>query len=37
MSPEQAAGDLDMSGRPSDIYSLGAILYYVLVGHDAFP
>ncbi len=37
MSPEQAVGNLDMVGAPSDIYSLGAILYYVLVGHDAFP
>jgi serine/threonine protein kinase len=37
MSPEQAAGDLPRVGPPSDIYSLGAILYCVLVGHDAFP
>ena len=33
MSPEQASGDLDRVGPPSDIYSLGAILYCVLVGH----
>jgi WD40 repeat protein/serine/threonine protein kinase len=37
MSPEQAAGDPDRVGPASDVYSLGAILYCVLVGHDAFP
>ncbi len=37
MSPEQAAGDLDRVGPSSDVYGLGAILYCVLVGHDAFP
>ncbi len=37
MSPEQAEGDLGRVGPSSDIYSLGAILYCVLVGHDAFP
>jgi eukaryotic-like serine/threonine-protein kinase len=37
MSPEQAAGNLEHVTASSDIYSLGAILYYVLVGHDAFP
>ncbi len=36
MSPEQAMGDLDRVGPASDVYSLGAILYCVLVGHDAF-
>jgi len=37
MSPEQAAGDLDRVGPASDVYSLGAILYAVLVGQGPFP
>jgi eukaryotic-like serine/threonine-protein kinase len=32
MSPEQAAGRLDLLGPTSDIFSLGATLFYVLTG-----
>ena len=36
MSPEQAAGRLDLLGPASDVYSLGATLYQVLAGRPAF-
>jgi serine/threonine-protein kinase len=37
MSPEQAAGRLDLLGPASDVYSLGASLYAVLTGQAPFP
>jgi eukaryotic-like serine/threonine-protein kinase len=35
MSPEQAAGRLDLLGPASDIYGLGATLYHLIVGRTS--
>jgi eukaryotic-like serine/threonine-protein kinase len=36
MSPEQACGELHRLGPWSDVYSLGATLYYLMTGRPAF-
>lgn len=36
MSPEQAAGQLDLIDERTDVYALGAILYHLLVGHPPY-
>ena len=36
MSPEQVCGRHDVIGPTSDVYSLGATLYYLITGHSMF-
>lgn len=36
MSPEQAAGEINRLGPATDVYSLGATLYHILVGKPPF-
>jgi len=36
MSPEQSTGELERMGPPSDVYSLGAILYAILTNRERF-
>ena len=37
MSPEQVRGEADKIGPRSDVFGLGGVLYFLLLGRSPFP